>query len=115
MLVAGSWGTVRPQLSTTALAHVFPGDPPLAADAEHLWDPPAIIPSAEPAAQLIDEHFPPDRALVLVEPDLGEEALIRSGRANLLPISYPFQDEVDMADSLPPVEKVVDNLEPGTM
>ena len=115
MLVAGSWGAVRPQLSSTALGHVFPGGPPLKADAEQLWDPPAIIPSAEAATKLIEEHFPPDRALVLVEPDLGQEALFRSGRANLLPISYPFQDEVDMADSLPPVEKVVDNLEPGTM
>jgi hypothetical protein len=115
MLVAGSWDAVRPQLSTTALAHVFPGDPPLRTDAEHLWDPPAILPSAEPAAELINEHLPPGRALVLVDPDLGQEALFRSGRANLLPISYPFQDEVDMTDSLPPVEKVVDNLKPGTM
>jgi hypothetical protein len=41
--------------------------------------------------------------------------LCRSGRANLLPISYPFQDEVDMADSLPPVVEAVDDLEPGTM
>jgi hypothetical protein len=115
MLVAGSWGAVRPQLSTTALAHVFPGDPPLRADAEQLWDPPAIIPAAEAAAKLIDEYFPPGGALVLVEPDLGQEALFRSGRANLLPISYPFQDEYDMADSLPPVEAAVDELEPGTM
>ena len=94
MLVAGSWGAVRPQLSTTALAHLFPGDPPLKADAEQLWDPPAILLSAERATELIDEYFPPDRALVLVDPDLGQEALFRSGRANLLPISYPFQDEV---------------------
>ena len=27
MLVAGSWGAVRPQLSTTALAHLFPAIP----------------------------------------------------------------------------------------
>jgi hypothetical protein len=115
MLIAGSWGAVRPQLSTTALAHLLPGDPPLKADAEQLWDPPAILLPATGATNLINEYFPPDRALVLVDPDLGQEALIRSGRANLLPISYPFQDEYDMADSLPPVEKAVDNLEPGTM
>jgi hypothetical protein len=115
MLVAGSWGAVRPQLSSTALGHVFPGGPPLKADAEQLWDPPAIIPSSVQAAKLIDEYFPPGNALVLVDPDLGQEALFRSGRANLLPISYPFQDEYDMTDSLPAVKKVVDNLKPGTM
>lgn len=114
LTVAGTWGVVSDRFSRTPLAHLIPGGPSLREDLALMWNLPVIDPRTPIAVDLIDRYFPGDEALVLTEPDLGQEALIRSGRANLLPISYPWQDEVYLDYSLPPVEETIDNLEPGT-
>jgi hypothetical protein len=113
LLVAGGWDDGRDRFSRTALAHLLPGGPSLSEDLDYLWDAPPVKPAAEGAVALLDANFPDDRAIVLTEPDLGQEALLRSGRANGLPISYPWQDEVYLDRSLPPVERAVDELELG--
>ncbi len=114
MLVFGSWGWGNHRLPRTALGHLLPGGPSLGEDLRLMWDSPPVDDRALSAEALIEEHFPPDRALVLTEPDLGEEALLRTDRANLLPISYPTQDEVELSVSLPPVEDAIEELEAGT-
>lgn len=114
MLLAGSWSESERRLPRTALAHLVPGGPSLLDDMRRMWASPRIDPRAPAAQELIERHIPGDRALVLTEPDLGQEALIRAGRANLLPISYPWQDEVALEESLPPVTDAIAELEPGT-
>jgi len=114
LIVAGSWSAAEDRLPRTALAHLIPGGPSLREDAGLMWSSPPIDPRAVPAEELIDRHFSGEEALVLTEPDLGQEELLRSGRANLLPISYPWQDEVDLGNALPAVEDAVAELKPGT-
>lgn len=114
LIVGGSWSAARPRLPYTALAHLIPGGPSLSEDLSQLWHSPPLRRDAQAAAVLIDRYFPAGKALVLIEPDLGQEALMRSDRANLLPISYPWQDELDLDRSLPPVAAAVNELEPGT-
>ena len=114
LLVAGSWSNAAHRLPRTALAHLVPGGPTLGQELRLMWSNPAIDQRATAAEALIERYFPPDYALVLIEPDLGQEALFGSGRANLLPISYPWQDEVDLPESLPKVEDAVAELAPGT-
>lgn len=114
LLVLGSWTPAGNRLPRTALAHLVPGGPSLSDDLGLMWDSPPIDPRSISAEELIDRYFPPDLALVLIEPDLGQEALFRSGRSELLPISYPWQDEVDLEHSLPPVLDAVAGLQPGT-
>ena len=115
LLLLGSWSTVGDRYPSTALAHLVPGGSSFAEDAERLWDLPPLAPGTAEAERLLDRYFPEDEALVLVEPDVGTEALLRSGRANLLPISYPWQDEVDPDTALPPVEEAIAALRPGTL
>ena len=79
-----------------------------------MWNSPPIDPRSRSAERLLDRYFASDRAAVLVEPDLGQEALMRSGRANLLPIAYPWQDEVAIGESLPPVIEQISELPAGT-
>ena len=114
LLAAGSWSAAEHRFPRTALAHMLPGGATLRDDARLMWSSPPIDPRAAPAADLIERYFPNDEALVLLEPDLGLEALLRSGRTNLLPTSYPWQDEVNLDHSLPPVEDAVAKLDPGT-
>jgi hypothetical protein len=115
LVLAGAWPGVRDKLPRTAIAHLVPGGPSFAADWSSMWDSPPIDPRAVAAQALIERNIPGDEALVLTEPDLGMEALMRSGRANVLPSSYPPNDEVDLPRSLPPVEDAVAGLEPGTL
>ncbi len=113
-MVAGTWSAARERAPRTALAHLLPGGPSFGHDWDLMWSSPPIHDDAE-AAQALIEDFPGDEALVLTEPDLGLEALMRTGRANLLPSSYPPNDEVDLSHSLPPVEEAVAAIEPGTL
>lgn len=113
-IVAGDLGTARERLPATALAHLVPGGPSLSEDARRLLDPPPINPNADAAVDLIDGYFPANQALVLTEPDLGQEALLESDRANLLPISFFWQDEINLGNSLAPVLETIDSLPAGT-
>lgn len=114
MVIAGSWSESERRFPRTLLAHLIPGGPSLKEDARRMWDSPPVDHRSVSAEALLDRYFPAGRALVLVEPDLGQETLIRSGRANLLPIAYPWQDEVALGESLPPVLAAISELPAGT-
>jgi len=113
LVLAGSLAETERRLPRTALAHLVPGGPSLEEDLRRMWSSPRIDRRAPAAQELIETHIPGEEAIVLVEPDLGQEALIRTDRANGLPIAYPWQDEVVLEDSLPPVIEAVEGLEPG--
>jgi hypothetical protein len=61
---------------------------------EHLAENPALDPRAPAAAALLDRLPPGQAATVLIEPELTTEVLMRAGRANLLPISNPTEDDL---------------------
>jgi len=114
MVVATSFSGAMDRWPRTALAHLLPGGHSFVGDLQREWDSPPLDSRATRAEALLERYFPSDRALVLVEPDLGMEALIRSGRANLLPISYPYQDQVVPRESGPRVSKAIGRLTAGT-
>ena len=114
MVVATSFSGAMHRWPRTALAHLMPGGHSFVGDLQRAWESPPLDSRATRAEALLKRYFPSDKALVLVEPDLGMEALIRSGRANLLPISYPYQDQVVPRESRPRVSKVIGRLTAGT-
>lgn len=114
MVLATSFSGAMHRWPRTALAHLMPGGRSFVGDLQREWDSPPLDSRATRAEALLERYFPSDRALVLVEPDLGMEALIRSGRANLLPISYPYQDQVVPRETRPRVSKAIGRLTAGT-
>jgi hypothetical protein len=93
LLLAGAWPTVGGHFNRSALAHFYPGGGFRAA-LHRLWHAPPIDPRAPVGISLLDRYVPARRALILFPtvPDLGTEILIRSHRANLLPIGDPKAD-----------------------
>jgi hypothetical protein len=65
---------------------------------------------------LLDRHLPRGKAaLVIVEPELTVETLVRGDRVNLLPIGAPEQDNLVRPQVLPKVRRTIDSLRPGTL
>ena len=54
-------------------------------------------------------------ALVLLEPELTVETLLRTDRVNRLPIGHPEQDNLVLDEARPRVLRAVDRLRPGTL
>lgn len=108
----------RAKWERTALAQTVPGlgGGAIWQSLPRLWRSPPSDPRAPGAQVLLSRHFPPGApALVIAEPDLTVETLMRSDRVNLLPISDPEQDDVIRAERLPEVLAAVDRLPPGTL
>jgi hypothetical protein len=114
LVLAASFSSTTQRWPRTALAHLMPGGRSFAGDLQRAWRSPPLDPRVTQADALLERHFPSDKALVLVEPELAMEALIRTGRANLLPISYPYQDQVVPQESQPRVSKAIRRLTAGT-
>lgn len=93
LLVAVAWSGAGQHLSESAIAYLPPGGKSMRAAIDRLADPPDLSPGASAAEALLDRHWPgEDEAAVLVEPDLGIEALARTGRINRIPLSDPWED-----------------------
>jgi hypothetical protein len=116
LVIVAGWSITERNWDRSALAHLLPGGDSLSGDLERLWDSPPMDPRAPEAQRLIETRFPhTDSALVMIEPDLGVEALIRSRRTNLLPIGDPTEDSIAIEHSLPLVMEGVRDLQPGTL
>ena len=94
MIAVASWPSVRGKWRDTAFGLAVPGrGHSLRFAFESLSHNPVLDPLAPGGEALLDERLPPGApALVLAEPDLTTEILMRSGRRNLLPISHPPED-----------------------
>jgi hypothetical protein len=113
------WQDTEAKWRRTALAHAVPGagDKDSLPDAlSRLWNNPRSDPRSLHAQQLLDRHLPRGApALVIMEPELTVETLMRSGRVNVLPISHPEQDTLVPDRNDPKVIAAVDALRPGTL
>jgi hypothetical protein len=114
LLWAGAWPSIATNFSRTALAHAHPGGG-LGAALSRLWHPPPIDPRAPVGIRLLDRYAPGQRSLILLptRPDLGTEILIRSHRANLLPIGDPKADGLVASVWLPRVRAALARIGPG--
>lgn len=93
LLVAIAWSGAGQHLSESAIAYLPPGGKSMRAAVDRLEDPPDLSPGASEAEELLDGYWPGENeAAVLVEPDLGIEALARTGRINRIPLSDPWED-----------------------
>jgi len=80
-----------------------------------LWHQPLFDGRAASGVTLLERHFAPGApALVITEPDLSTEILIRAHRRNLIPINNPIEDDlIDSSDGR--VRSAVAKIPAGTL
>jgi hypothetical protein len=114
ILVAVAWSSIGAKFDHSALAHVVPGGESARSALDRLWHFPPLDARAPEGERLLERYMPGERrTAVVVRPDLGIEILIRSGRANLLPIAYPWGDDFARAQRVPGLRDAVQELRPG--
>lgn len=114
LLWASAWPTIGGHFSRTVLAHAYPGGG-LRTAMTRLWHPPAIDPRAPVGEALLSRYVPAHRQVILLptSPDLGTEILMRSHRANLLPIGDPKADGLVPSVWLPRVRAALAHIHAG--
>ncbi len=114
LLVAVGWSAIGDRYPRSALAHSLPGGKSLRGALDRLWNMPALNSRAPEGERLLERYMPGEqRSLLLLTPDVGTEILIRSGRANTLPIAAPWQDSFVASERLPGLRRAVEELRPG--
>ena len=114
VLVAVAWSALGPRLEHSALAHVVPGGDSTRAALHRLWHFPAFKRTAPVGERLLERYMPGERqSIVIAEPDVATEILVRSGRANRLPIAYPWGDTFVASERIPGLRDAVAELGPG--
>jgi hypothetical protein len=112
VLVSVAWSSVPDRFGHTALAYAVPGVKSARDAFERLWDFPAIDPRAPQAERLLERHMPSERrSVVLTDPELGVETLLRSGRFSRIPSGDPWVIE----QRIPAVRSAVARLRAGQL
>ena len=114
LMFSAAWSSIGSHFDRTALARFYPGGG-LVSSLQRLWRPPPIDPRAPAGVRLLDRYMPGRRVTVLLPTasDLGTEILLRSGRANLLPIGDPPADGVLPSVWLPRIRDALPEIRPG--
>jgi hypothetical protein len=95
MLTVSAWSSIQRKWDETALGLMVPGQGSLTGSLDRIADNPPLDGRESTAAALLARYLPPRApALVLTEPELTTEILVRAGRPNLLPISNPAEDSL---------------------
>jgi hypothetical protein len=116
VLVSVGWSFIGDRFGQSALAHVIPGGESLGGAMHRLWHPPPFDPRVPEGERLLDRYMTGERrVLILVAANRGTEILLRSGRANELPFSYPWEDSWLGTRLLPRLRDAVDRLRPDDL
>jgi len=117
LLLVQGWNDFERKAGRAPLVAALPGVAgSIEDDISRTWSNPPIDGRLVAAEGLIDRYWPNEsRALVLLFPDLNNEVLMRSGRANLLPIAYPTADNFISEETWDRVRPAVDQIESGTL
>jgi hypothetical protein len=114
LLFAVAWSSIGPRFDHSALAKALPGNGTLGAALHRLWHFPPIDPQAPAGQRLLARYMPGERrSAVLVKPDLGTEVLLRSGRANRLPLADPWEDSFVVGQRMPALREAIARLTAG--
>jgi len=114
LLLAIAWSSIGPRFERSALGHALPGGNSLSGALDRLWHPPPLNPGAPEGERLLDRYMPGQRrSLVLADPELRTEILMRSGRADELPLGDPKEDSYVPSERLPGLREAVAELQPG--
>lgn len=117
LLAISGWPDATDKWRRTALDQAIPGHGGRIREAvPRLWRSPPSDSRAPEAQALLDRHLPKgEPALVITEPELSVETLVRSDRVNVLPIGDPEQDNLVPNETYPKVRRAIDRLPPGTL
>lgn len=114
LMIAVAWSSVGTRFEHSALGHVLPGGSSTRAALERLRHFPPLNSRAPEGERLLAKFMPGQRRpVVLVEPDLTTEILMRSRRSNRLPLADPREDDFTPVQRLPGLRKAVADLRPG--
>jgi hypothetical protein len=114
LLLAVAWSSVGGRFEQSALAHVIPGGDTPGSALERLWHFPPLNPAAVEGDRLLERHMPGERrSVVLVQPNVATETLMRSGRANQLPLADPWEDSFVADERVPGLRAAVAGLRAG--
>ncbi len=114
VLLSAAWPSIGGRFARSPLAEAFPGGHGLGADMRRLWHLQPLDPRAPEGERLLARYMPARRrVLVLTSPDLGIEILIRSGRANELPLGDPIEESFVASSRLPVLRDAIARLRPG--
>jgi hypothetical protein len=116
LMVSAAWPGIGTHFDRTALARAYPSGG-LTSALDRLWDPPPIDPRARTGIRLLDRYVPGRRSIILFPtlPDLGTEILIRSHRANLLPIGDPKADGLVPSVWMPRIHRALRKIRAGQL
>jgi hypothetical protein len=117
LLMVGGWDHLEREAGRSALIAALPGNGRSGeSEVSSAWANPPVQARAPAAEMLLDRYWAgEDSALVLLNSDLAVEALMRTERTNLLPVSAVLADDVVAEESWQRVEPAVDALGPGTL
>ena len=117
LLIVGGWSNLAREAGRSPLIAALPGNGrSVEGEVSRVWGNPPIQARSAAAETLLDSHWPIGRRpSCRCHPDLGVEALMRSGRVNELPVSYFLADTIVAEEREDEVGEVVDELEPGTL
>ena len=117
LLAISGWPDATDKWRRTALDQAIPGHGGRIREAvPRLWRSPPSDSRAPEAQALLDRHLPKgEPALVITEPELSVETLVRSDRVNVLPIGDPEQDNLVPDETYPKVRRAIDRLAPGAL
>lgn len=114
LLLAVAVPSIGGRFEQSALAHFLPGGASPAQALDRLWHFPPITRRALDGERLLDRYMPGERRTpVLAENDLATEILLRSGRANGLPLAIPWIDLFLGRERFPGLRDAVAELRPG--
>ena len=114
LLLAGAWDSANDRIGDTALAHVVPGGEGPVAAVDRLVHFPPLTPAASEGERMLKRFLPGERlSLVLAQPNVTNETLMRSGRSNRLPIADAWEDSFVTDETVPAISNAVDSLRPG--
>ena len=114
LLTSVAWSSVGPRLSASPLGRLAPGGQTLGQSMHDLWHLPPIRPSTEQGEALMDRYMPGDGPAALVlNSDLQQELLIRSGRKDFIPFGDPIEDAFAGTRFRDDLGDGVDALRPG--
>jgi hypothetical protein len=114
LLTSVAWNSIEPRFENSALAHLAPGGGSPGDALDRLVDFPALNPNAVAGERLLERYLPGERrSVVLAQPNVATETLIRSERANRLPLADPWEDSFVADERTAALRDAVAQLQPG--
>jgi hypothetical protein len=115
LAIVFAWPQARETGDRTALVHALPGSPAFVHDLRALWRRPRVDPRSQAAEAMLRRRAGDRPVVVLTEDDLGLELLMRTDRANALPLGYPLQSALIPRYVLARIRRAIARLPPGAL